>query len=96
MTLEHNITLWRVRETTVAVESNKFYTFLCVCVCVCVCVRARLVEGMRMRACVHPCVRVFVCTSAGVCLGLLKQYVTRRRHIVCVSSGSTIFFDIIS
>ena len=45
------VTLRRVRRTTVAVERNKYYVFLCVCVraflsmcvsvCVCVCARAR-------------------------------------------------------
>ena len=56
------------------------------CLRVCVCARARACVG---RGC--------GCTSAGVCLlYLLIQYATRRRQIVCVFSGSSIFFDIIS
>jgi hypothetical protein len=60
-----------VHETTVAVESSKYYIFLCVCVreCVCVCVCA------RARTCLCVCASVnryvlCVCgrTSAGVCL----------------------------
>jgi hypothetical protein len=48
-----NVTFRRVHETTLAVESNKYYIFLC---CVRACERVR--EGMRMRACVRPCVGV--------------------------------------
>jgi hypothetical protein len=40
--------------------------------------------GVRAQAC--ACARV----------GLLIQYATRRLHIVCVLSGFTIFFDIVS
>jgi hypothetical protein len=77
-----NVTLMHIHKTTVAMEINKYYIFLCVCVCVraraCVCV------GAQARAC--ACVRV----------GFLIQYATHRCHIVCVLSGSTIFFYIIS
>ena len=45
-----NITLRRINETIVAVESNKYYIF--VCVCVCVCVRARVRTLARDRVCV--------------------------------------------
>ena len=90
-----NVILRRVHETTVAVESNKFYIFLCMCV------RARVGETMRMHACVRVCVYVWVgegararaCACARV--GLLIQYTMHRRHIVCVLSGFTILFDII-
>ena len=71
------------------VESNKYYIFVCACVCgawvrACVCVRPRVCVGVRTLAC--ACARV----------GALIQYAMRRRHILCVRSGSTIFFDIIS
>ena len=54
-----------------------------------------------MRACVpaHECVSVGVGAQARECagelVGLLIQYATRRCHIVCILSGSIIFFDII-
>jgi hypothetical protein len=68
----YNVTMSRVHETIVAVESNKYYIFLCVCVCVCACV---CVWGR------------YGCMSVGVCFRacrLIIQYVTRRRNIVCV------------
>ena len=54
---------------------------VCVCVCVCVCV---WFDGCG-------------CTSAGVCLRACKltyPVCASKSHIVCVPSGSTIFFDI--
>ena len=45
----HNVALRRVYETTVAVESNKYYIFLCVFVCVCVCARARVLGCRHAR-----------------------------------------------
>ena len=51
-----NVTFRRVLETIVAVESDK-HDF-------CSCVRARVGEGMRMRACVRP--RVCVCVDEWV------------------------------
>ena len=72
----------RVHETTVALESSKYYIFLCVCVRARVCVWVCM--GARAQAC--SCMRV----------GLLIQYATYRRHTVCVLSGSAIFFEIIS
>jgi hypothetical protein len=44
-------------------------------------------------------VGVFIGAPAGVCLlrvDLFTQYATRRRNIVCILSGSTKCFDIIS
>ena len=59
-----NVTFRRVLETIVAVESDK-HDF-------CSCVRARVGEGMRMRACVRPrvcvCVWMSGCTNASVFL----------------------------
>ena len=74
----YNVTLRRLHETIVAVESNKYYIFLCVRVC------ARASTHIQARTC--ACARV----------GLLIKYATRRRHIVCVLSGSTRLFNIIS
>jgi hypothetical protein len=48
---------------------------------------------VRVRAC--ACVALYVGVGAGVCLRacrLITHYATRRRHIVCVLSGFTIFF----
>ena len=94
----HNVTLKRVYEIIVAVESNKF-TYIWACVRARA--RARASEEMRMRACVLVCVewgresvRAPACASARV--GLLIQYATRRCHTACVLSGFAIFFDIIS
>jgi len=41
MQCTHNVTMWRVRVTTVAVDTQQF---VCVCVCVCVCVVVVVVE----------------------------------------------------
>ena len=63
--------------------------------CVCVRARPRALGDSHMRARVG----VFIGALAGVCLlhvDLFTQYATRRRHIVCILSGSTKFFDIIS
>ena len=68
------VTLRRLRETIVVVESNKHYIFLSVCVCVCVCARARAGE------CVCPGAWACACESAGV--ALLIQHATRMRHVL--------------
>jgi hypothetical protein len=60
----YNVTLRRVRENIVAVESNKYYIFLCECLC----------EGMSMRACVRVCVWGDGCECARVGLRLIHTY----------------------
>jgi hypothetical protein len=66
--VHHDITLRRVHITALAMESKKYYIFLCVCVCVCVCVcecvyvRARASAYLCMRACGCGC------TGSGMCL----------------------------
>jgi hypothetical protein len=74
--------MWRDHVTIVAAESSKYCIFLCVCVCV-------WVGGWASGVVV-----VGVVAQARAFAFLLIQYVTRRRHIVCVLSDSTTFFDI--
>jgi hypothetical protein len=104
MQCTYDVTLRCLHETIVAVESNKYYIFLCVCVRACV-VGTRAGEDMLMSTCVLcVCVcayaRASTHTQARTCacarVGLLIQYATRRRHIVRVLSGSTRLFEIIS
>ena len=51
----YNVTLRRLRESLLALKSNKDYIFLCVRVRVCVCARARVGEDVYI--CVRPTVR---------------------------------------
>jgi hypothetical protein len=48
----------------------------------------------RVRACM--CVCMWECGWVGKHVALLIQYATFRHHIICVLSGCTTFFDIIS
>ena len=80
----HNVTLWRVHETTVAVEKQ----------CVCVCVRACVGEAMRVRTCGWVGVSVEAQKCDSVRVALLIGHATRMRDGVCRLSGSTAFFDI--
>jgi hypothetical protein len=87
-----NVTSKCFDENMFAVKSNKYYIFVSVWV------SAR--EDRRVRARVRVCgggrvvgAQAQACACARV--GLLIEYATRRRHVVCVLSGFTIFFDII-
>ena len=73
-----------VHETTVAMQSNKYYIFVFVCMCVC----ARVSEWVGGWVWVQKrgCARARV--------GLLIQYATSRSHTVCIPSDSVIFSDI--
>ena len=76
--------MWRDHGTIVAAESSNT-AYFCVCVCgggVCV---GEWVGGL---------VVVGVVAQARAFAFLFIQYATRSRHIVCVLSDSTIFFDI--
>ena len=69
-------------------------------VCVCVCARARAFTSacLSVRVCVGAVVGVgaYVLVFACPRVALLIQHATRRYIIICVLSGSTIFFHIIS
>ena len=60
--------------------------------------RARRVgEGILMCACVRPCVCVYRARACACERVVHIHYATPRRHIViCVVSGCTVFFDIMS
>jgi hypothetical protein len=66
----YNVTLRRVHEPIVAVNSNKYYILVCVC--------------MLTQACVRACgyTNAWACACAYVHIALLIQHATRRRHIV--------------
>jgi hypothetical protein len=92
------------RERCVCVSERERERALCVCVCQretererCVCVRERE-SVVCVRVCVCVCVGGWVGARPRACacayVALLIQYATRRRHIVCVLSGSTTFLDI--
>ena len=99
-TCTYNVTLRRVYEMIVAMESNKYYIFLCVCVCVS---HARSSGWGQAYACVSLC----VCVDGGwvwvkergrvlALVYVILGTATWRRHIFCVLSGSKKFIDIIS
>jgi hypothetical protein len=73
----YNVTLRRVNENTVPVESNKYYIFLYVSVC------ARALASMwaRVRARTPVCVGADTRECACTRVGLLIHYAKRRRHI---------------
>jgi hypothetical protein len=77
-----NVTLKRVRETTVAVEEQLNITYFSVC----------------MRAPVCVCARAQVCTGVKARVALFIQHATCMRYIVLpfVASNSTKCFDITS
>jgi hypothetical protein len=56
----YNVTLRRVYEMIVAVESNKYYIFLCVCVCI-----PRALQCVRAGVCVRASMCVCVWTVGG-------------------------------
>ena len=98
-----NVTLRRVHGTTLAVESNKYYIFLC---CVRACVRASVCGGARARACAFARVVLFSmpCADAIWSVSYLtppyfsalshKRYDFRKNvteHKMCVLIFSTTF-----
>ena len=99
----YNVTKRRVHETIVDGNRNKYYIFLCVCSRACgrghawACVRPSVRPSVRVCVCVCVWFDGCGCTSAGVCLRACKltyPVCASKSHIVCVPSGSTIFFDI--
>ena len=63
----------RAQETIVAVESSKYYIFLCVCGCA--------------SAFVGGCVVEYVCVCVGERVALIIQHTTRHHIVICGLSG---------
>ena len=79
----YNVTLRRLHATTLSVEEQKvLHASVRACLPLCV----FLGDGVDIQARSCACLRV----------ALLTQDATYMRHIICVLSGSTMFFEIVS